>query len=361
MKKLLSVVLIAVVIISLGACKNEKSINAISENTLPNKYNSSFVQNKKVYLINEKGDGWENITPESVPENEVIYNVLFIDRNSGWAVGGNVEGGTHITIYRTQNGGRTWEASAVSEIDAAGWADMDFIDKNSGWILVHQGVAMMHEGVAVLQTKDGGITWETVSKVDPQQNEDGNIPFAGDKTGISFQNEKNGWITGYEPVSGFVYLYSTQDGGRTWHQKDIQIPAKYKDAEFTSMPPLFFSDKEGILPLKKGKDIVFYSTDDGGNNWSPASEAVLPEEYNHPFYSFCDDKHAFVTDGGTMLTTSDKGNTWKKTALSPELGNADIEKLIFTGEKTGWIIGSGNYILKTLDGGATWERLLPDR
>lgn len=360
MKKLLSIMLTAVVIISLTACGNEKSINPISDNTLPSKYNSSFVQNKKVYLMNETGDGWENITPKSIPENEVIFNVLFIDRNSGWAVGGNVEGSTHITIYRTQNGGKTWEASTVSEIDAAGWADMDFVNKNNGWILVHQGVAMMHEGVAVLQTKDGGVTWETVSKVDPYQNEDGNIPFGGDKTGISFQDKKNGWITGYEPVSGFVYLYSTQDGGRTWHEKDIQIPAKYKEVEFTSMPPLFFSDKDGILPLKEGKGIVFYSTADSGNNWSLASEVVLSEENNFLFYSFCDNKHGFVTDGNAMFTTSDEGNTWEKAALSLETGTMDIEKMIFTDKKIGWIIGRENDLLKTSDGGATWKKMTND-
>lgn len=356
MKKLLSIVLAAAVIISLTACGNEKSINAISENTLPNKYNSSFVQNKTVYLMNETGDGWENITPKSIPENEVIFNVLFIDKNNGWAVGGDTEGSTHITVYRTQNRGKTWEVSTVGE-DAAGWANMDFIDKNNGWLLVHQGVAMMHEGVAVLQTKDGGITWETVSRADPQQNEDGTIPFGGDKTGISFKDEKNGWITGYEPVSGFVYLYSTQDGGRTWHEKDIQVPAKYKDVEFTSMPPLFFSDKEGILPLKEGKGMVFYSTADGGDNWSPASEVVLSEENSFLLYSFYNNKHGFVTNGDAMFTTSDQGNTWEETASSLELSNLDIDKMLFTGEKTGWIIGRESNILKTSDGGRTWEKL----
>ncbi len=355
MKKLLAIVLAAVIIISLTACGNEKAINSVSDKTLSNKYNSSFVQNKKVYLINEKGDGWKDITPESIPENEVIFNTIFIDGKNGWAVGGNMEGSNHITIYRTQNQGRTWDVSTVSDIDVSGWADMDFIDKNNGWILVHQGVAMMHEGVAILRTGDGGVTWKVVSRADPQQNEDGKIPFAGDKTGISFLNEKNGWITGYEPVSGFVYLYSTQDGGKTWSAEDIQIPARYKDMDFISMPPLFFSDKDGFLPLKDGSSIVFYSTADGGDNWSFTSEAALSEKNNFLLYSFCDSKHGFVTDGDTMLRTSDKGNTWEKAAISLGPENPDIEKMIFTSGKIGWIIGKGYNILKTGDGGATWK------
>lgn len=354
-KKFLSVLIMGMIMLSFTACMNMKSVYKAPDSTLPIKSNSSFVQNNRVYLINETGDGWENVTPEAIPAGEMIFNVLFIDRKNGWAVGGNTEGSTHVTFYRTRNGGDGWEVSSVNGVDTTGWADMDFIDKEYGWLLVHQGAAMMHEGVALLRTEDGGASWETVSEAKPQQDRDGNIPFAGDKAGISFQTPERGWLTGYEPVSGFIYLYLTQDGGKTWNEKKVQVPDKYKNVEFACMPPLVFSDKDMLLPLKEGSNLVFYSTGDGGNHWSPGSWVTSSGEGASFLYSFYDREHGFAADGGAMFATSDGGLTWKKTVLGMKLESMEFQKMIFTGEKAGWLIGKEKGILKTADGGATWK------
>lgn len=79
---------------------------------------------------------------------------------------------------------------------------------------------------------------------------------------------------------------------------------------------------------------------------------------------FVNPNKGFVAgSGGAFLQTTDGGKTWSKQNIS----TADsIEQILFTDENTGWLlcqkskfnrgVDAPSYLLKTIDGGANWER-----
>ena len=71
-KRFLSVLMMGTIMVSFTACMNVKPAYKAPDSTLPVKSGSSFVQDNRVYLINETGDGREDVTPEAIPKVKYI-------------------------------------------------------------------------------------------------------------------------------------------------------------------------------------------------------------------------------------------------------------------------------------------------
>lgn len=80
---------------------------------------------------------------------------------------------------------------------------------------------------------------------------------------------------------------------------------------------------------------------------------------------FLDEKKGWIGGSeGILLTTGDGGETWNKAKKST---GDTIRKIHFTDENTGWLLcerdvfnlgaASPSYLLKTIDGGANWEKI----
>ena len=134
-----------------------EKVKQIIESVLTVEYNASFVLDSKVFFIDRDGNGWKEVTPLDA---EGISNSYFIDRDNGWTT--SFDSDAHVKVYRTNSGGRTWDVSDISEPGYS--TDVSFVDKDHGWILIHQEGAMFKEKAAVLQTKDRGVTWNVVSR-----------------------------------------------------------------------------------------------------------------------------------------------------------------------------------------------------
>ena len=60
-------------------------------------------------------------------------------------------------------------------------------------------------------------------------------------------------------------------------------------------------------------------------------------------------------DGGTIIKTTDGGNTW---AINKTKTKESIRSLSFTDENSGWACGLAGTILKTTNGGVFWDRII---
>jgi photosystem II stability/assembly factor-like uncharacterized protein len=261
-----------------------------------------------------------------------------------------------IRVFRTSDVGATWDSVDVP-VTAMG-ARLVFLDEKTGWIVVPQGVAMMHEQVAILGTTDGGKTWAQLSSTS-MENELGRLPFAGSKNGLSFVTKDRGYVTGYWPVPGSPFFYETLDGGRTWSPVDLPVPAAYASDDVWIEPPAFWSDREGALPLafngEKGRVLVFYSTKDAGETWQPGAQVPLTGDISLRWTSGAAG-HIIVLTGKDFQVTADAGKTW--TRVTPSMPGADPENLklmSFASRKSGWAI-VGGLLFRTTDGGKAWRR-----
>jgi len=100
-------------------------------------------------------------------------------------------------------------------------------------------------------------------------------------------------------------------------------------------------------------------TEDGGASWSIISDRMSPCLRS---ISFIGTSSVFaVGNSGTILKSSDQGDTWT-TITPPEMvQDRDFHAVYFQDENYGWIVG-GQYgsdslqtIIKTVNGGDTWE------
>jgi hypothetical protein len=123
------------------------------------------------------------------------------------------------------------------------------------------------------KTINGGRTWTLIADTNKLKT----IPVSGNKTGMSFISKTKGWIAANAPWEGKIGLLTTDDGGVTWHDQKLIIPAKFKHGEIISYPPLVLSPSDGLLitfPYVNDNNphLLIYTTHNGGKTWLPFAD-----------------------------------------------------------------------------------------
>ncbi|HEY9152785.1 MAG TPA: YCF48-related protein, partial [Anaerolineales bacterium] len=278
----------------------------------------------------------------------------FLDSNHGWVVVSDSSNPSNGTLYRTQDGGATWQSSAVN----FAMGNMVFVNASNGWMMSSLGVAVGSNAVAIFQTTDGGQTWKQTYINDPTQaGAASTLPLGGLKDGITPTDMSNAWIGGITYAPGVVYLYQTQDGGQTWKLQPVQIPAGYEQGQLETVGPQFVSAQDAFMPLhvtnQYGMMMAIYYSHDGGLNWA-LTPTLIPNGGSMNFVSATD---GFVWNGTNFYVTHDGAKTW--TTVSPGISFGDnFAGMDFVSTTTGFVLTNdvtGTRVLyKTTDGGTTW-------
>jgi photosystem II stability/assembly factor-like uncharacterized protein len=106
--------------------------------------------------------------------------------------------GPDEALYRTSDGGRTWEAFSVPSDDYVKWS-LEFLDPHVGWLL----------GPIIYETQDGAQSWLKVKQV------------SWDGARFTFVDQMLGWAVAVEDFDRGVTQYAlvqTSNGGRTWQE-----------------------------------------------------------------------------------------------------------------------------------------------
>jgi photosystem II stability/assembly factor-like uncharacterized protein len=316
------------------------------------------------------GATWNEVTPRgqgspsSLSGRRATFSAAyFLDASTGW-VWSTVEDPTSGVLFRTVDGGKTWNGSVVS----LALGHFTFIDHIHGWALVSLGAAAGSHPVEIHRTVDGGATWEPLSRSVPGEPDRADaIPAGGAKTGIRFLDENTGWVVGSVPADATPYIFVTGEGGRTWAEQPLELPEEFRTETFVNAElPVFFNTKEGVLPLrvdaKSHTAMLFYFTEDGGRTWR-ATTPVRLRQGSPPVWSFADRNSGWLIasgpDGGNvLLRTQDGGATWEQVASAPEL--AGTSSLQFESANVGYAFSAARtapVLSKTLDGGGSWARV----
>ncbi len=254
------------------------------------------------------------------------------------------DGSNYDNIYRTTDGGVTWNIvktppnisiSMISCPDsktgfAVGDAPVNKDDKTTSKIIV-------------LKTADAGASWALVDiPVQPTSNEGKEQHY------IWFMNDKTGWVIKSNPYTEASRsdLLRTDDGGKTWKRT--------WSSDETGISRIGFFDKNNgiVLPGLWFLTPKIYRTTDGGNSFTQLAEGL---DLNFTVMSFPDAKTGFAANNKGVIKTVDGGSTWKQ---SLEATFSYIDQITFFNKNEGLAIfrdeSGGGTIYKTVDGGEKW-------
>lgn len=317
-----------------------------------------------IYKTDDGGLTWQ----QQLPDTTVLTDdILFTDPMHGWALGGDIWG----TLWHTSDGGVNWYEQAGREFvrNPGTGHRLSFRDSLTGWA--------GGWGFYVSKTTNGGATWSRDSTL-------------GGYNKFVFVDSLNGWACRNYESSEHVPVARSSDGGFTWTPTPTQLIA---DVHPVSPARCIAYTPQGVV-----------QTIDGGATWttisvrafeagtvSSASTYWARESNSFRFHQstnygvdwfdktidafqmvgggftrlwavdFVDTLNGWVV-GSTLITnpgnsfvarTTNGGQNWQR--ITEGLPSEPL-KLSFINRSTGWIIGREELIWKTTDSGFTWRQ-----
>lgn len=252
-------------------------------------------------------------------------NFQMIDENIGYAFGLN-NGDTAIQLYKTEDGGKTWNNWSVGYNHYP--FNMLFVDENNGYIS-QRGDTLQ---ASMMITNDGGITWTEQEYPDFRFF----TKMLKDQYGNLYAITTNSEFTANDKQ-----LLKSIDGGLTWTEIMNSIS-----------PSGIFSIKGDRIYLNNIGNKIIISDLDG--NFIKDITSYL-SNLNH--FEIIDSMNIVVGHGSTIYKTSDEGQTWNNIHFQRQgivIG--------FTNPENGFMIKNMDYcdifqksvISATSDGGDTW-------
>jgi photosystem II stability/assembly factor-like uncharacterized protein len=318
------------------------------------------MRGSRILRTRDGGKHWKDISPQAADPEQELIPAYFYSISSAWVIYPSPDY-SQGTLYHTTDAGLNWQSATVP----FGSAILQALDAQTLYAMADRGAAAGSQAVDVYRSTDAGATWEEVYHIDPQDSAANSLPFGGDKTGMAFSDQKNGWITGVEPVDGLVYLYYSQDGGGTWQLQPVDLPVELSQAQIFTEQVQFFSQTQGVIPFQatvvqnntpQNKLGVMVTTD-AGKNWKFST--LLPSSgvfYATNFVDF------YVWDGSSLYLSRDSGKTWNQT-VSSQLPGSSPYMIQFLDPSHGWLVdndGAQVQLYQTRDGGKTWILIASD-
>lgn len=274
-----------------------------------------------VYESLDGGETWDQLFNETM--NAWTYEALTLDpRNTKIAYVGTTSMPasyneadpnklfvTKGIVYKTDDGGKNWEELPTGFVPNLRSGKLFINPKNTDQIIFttialppnQGGGQIQSEQVGILQTTDGGKSWQQLESLPKNQR-------AISRVDIAPQNYSNIFIL-INPSTNEEYRYYSNDGGKTFNQTDAAVNLFKFDPH----------DPKGLrllgLNLYAAPRSIFESLD-GGKTWNTYSN--LPAEVNNDsrvsnIVWDPSDKNVVYLNGdeGRIWKSEDNGKTWR--------------------------------------------------
>lgn len=293
--------------------------------TILNKLKLFICAERYVYKTGNTGDSWD--TFENLPDERFLGLSLSADKSKLLLFGGGQFGNSYSQLMMaSSNEGVSWDT--LSYI-LPGASAMHFPDAKNGY------VAAALDGL--FKTANGGITWKRMN---------GNIP---NDAALNYYPARK--IQFLSPSIAYVFtnrLYASRDSGKTWVA--ARKPAGFDTDNFIKFQ--FLHDSLGFLADNMG----LYRTRNKGQAWTKVfsiTDGGISDFQIHPSSGV----GLMVGYNGEVKRTQDFGATWQ----SVNFGYEDLLASAFVVNGSLAFIGThGNRLLRSTDGGVTWQSRILD-
>ncbi len=323
-------------------------------------------------MIQKSTDGghtWSRITPPYLSRpDEPIYDISFVDEQTGYAVGDSF-------IVKTTDGGSTW--TSVTQVEPYYQSQVirlylrlvSFTDADHGYRLRMYGFEV---------TADGGTNWTTVALPDRTGNDKpGNISMTGTTTGYltlvdwdrgKLYTTSNGstwtrmntptvhfkYASFYNQQTGCIYgaddsVYVTTNGGTTWTGSKVDASGDKNSVAWLDANTAVLSMKRyGIYLYPEAR---FAKTTDAGLTWT---EMSMPNGLAgaNVIRVLNGSELIAVGESGSVMHTTGGATAWTATSVARAF---NFSSIVFKDANTGVSSGDNGKIYYTADGGHTWN------
>lgn len=215
-----------------------------------------------VFRTSDGGQNWQEAT---LPAGSLgVSQVQFINAQDGWLLasfGGSGAGSQAVVLYRSTDGGQTWSFVARAgypggTIPLVGFkSGMSWLSTSTGWIT--GAINAAQNFVYLYRTQDGGVTWQQQS-----------LPLPSGQAVVTmyppvFFSATEGLlpVTFNTPPQGVgLIVYATHDGGATWSSSTLlpNIGTTWNRDLLTM--------QQGWVVAASGSTLD--ETNDGGQHWT---------------------------------------------------------------------------------------------
>jgi photosystem II stability/assembly factor-like uncharacterized protein len=279
--------------------------------------NVTFTDRLTGYILNNNGDLLRTVDQGShwsVYENFPNASVMQIADSTGIIACSNG------TVYASSDNGVTWHTSYTGSNIV--WAGLSIASRDTIFLSNYSG--------QLFKSDDGGHTWNQLGiNVAPLR-------------AFCFPNSRVGYVGSAEST-----IYKTEDGGISWRKVDSSNLS-------LGIVGINFANADTGYVCKEFDSVLV--THDGGKTWASATSYQQASVID-----IVNDTLTYVGgEDGLIARSGDGGRTY--TSVTPPNGFKDgyeIYALAFVAPDTGFAVGLLGRILKTTDGGQTWNTYSP--
>lgn len=269
----------------------------------------------------DRGQTWQI---QQSPAPSALFSVRFATRDKGWIAG------SYGTILHTTDGGKSWRAQRAATTEHL--FGLALLDESYGWSVGSRGTT--------LRTEDGGRSW--ASSLVP-----GDFTFSG----VSFIDRRRGWIAGE-----FGVIFHTLDGGKSWLKQKSPVEVSFASGESRNLFALHFNRADSGYAV--GLDGLVLQTR-AGNGWEVVRQGSAANKLtgaNHLFASTMNHDQVWAAgERGTLLYRNGDGKQWHQ--VKAEIPRVSLNGIAFGKNGFGLVVGNRGVVLRTEDGGVTWQRI----
>jgi photosystem II stability/assembly factor-like uncharacterized protein len=231
-------------------------------------------------------------------------------------------GGSGGAIFQTNNGGSKWNPIHVSGADSLDFRDIHGFSKN---VAVAMSAGLAESGKArIYRTEDGGETWQIVY----QTSQPGVF-----LDGIDFWDKDKGICLG-DPIDGKLFILTTEDGGKTWQElpQEKRPQAEAGEACFAASGNSIIVRGKGLAYIGTGgsKYARVFRSENYGRSWNVVSTPLPAGPTSGIFGLFFWSRKEGIAVGGdykntsdstqNVLLTHDGGVTWSLSDMTKPAG-----------------------------------------
>ena len=329
-----------------------------------------------VGAIYQTSDGGRTWSEQYSPELPMTFTAVdFVDANTGWVTGfateSTVQGGA---MFHTVDGGKTWSRQITSAFCAGVLWDIQFVDRNRGYAVGADYISAW--GAPVCRTTDGGATWTPILMQKHASNpNDGlyGVAVVGNQVIAVGDHDFTVWsTTAWDP--GKDAQPSCFNNACLFSQRYLSTHYTFYDAFFLDKNRGWVVGTRTYSPVLWGQ--VILHTDDGGASWKTQYEHAPPADSLFSYHRldkvyFTDSQNGWAVGAseygddrkphGGILHTTDGGSTWKEQGTELYASwNIEFSAVQFLNSREGWALADGNFpsenvfLAHTTDGGNHW-------